>query len=46
MEPKSLKSICEKVIFSNINTKKIKKLPKEGLRERTLLTVVKSIKKK
>ena len=22
MEPKSLKNICEKVIFSNINTKK------------------------
>ena len=24
MEPKSLKNICEKVIFSNINTKKKK----------------------
>ena len=39
MEPKSLKSICEKVIFSNINTKKIKDLPKEGLKERTLSKV-------
>ena len=46
MEPKSLKSICEKVIFSNINTKKIKDLPKEGLKERTLSTVVSEYKEK
>ena len=44
MELKSLKSICEKVIFSNINTKKIKDLPKEGLKERTLSTMVKKYK--
>ena len=47
MEPKSLKSICEKVIFLNINnTKKLKDLPKEGLKERTLLTVVREYQKK
>ena len=46
MERKSLKSICEKVIFSNINTKKIKDLPKKGLKERTLSTVVKKYKEK
>ena len=42
----SLKNICEKVIFSNINTKKIKDLPKKGLKERTLLTTVKKYKEK
>ena len=46
MEPKSLKSICEKVIFSNINTNKGKDLPKEGLKERTLSTVVSEYKEK
>ena len=46
MEPKSLKRICKKVIFSNINTKKIKDLPKEGLKDRTLLTVVSEYKEK
>ena len=35
MEPRSLKSICEKVIFLNINnTKKLKDLSIEGLKER------------
>ena len=47
MEPKSLKSISQKVIFLNINnTKKLKDLPMEGLKERTLSTVVREYKKK
>ena len=50
MEPKSLKSISQKVIFLNINkTKKLKKdLPIEDynrLKERTLSTVVREYKK-
>ena len=46
MEPKNLKSICEKVSFLNINnTKKLKDLPIEGLKERTLQQWLESIKK-
>ena len=46
MEPKSLKNICEKVIFCNINTPKNKDLLKKVLKERTLLTVAKKYKEK
>ena len=46
MEPKSLKSIYEKVFLNIDNTKKLKDLPMEGLKERTLSTVVLEYKEK
>ena len=46
MEPNSLKNICKKVIFENINLKKTKNLPQEGLPERTLWLATKELKEK
>ena len=46
MEPNSLKNICKKVIFENINLKKTKNLPKTGLPERTLWLATKELKEK
>ena len=44
MEPNSLKKMCKKVIFENINLKKTKNLPQTGLPERTLWLVTKELK--
>ena len=41
MESRSNKNISEKVIFSNINTKKNKDLPNKGLLEKTVKKITK-----
>ena len=46
MEPNSLVNLCKKVICDNINFEKTNNLPKEGLRERTLLLTVNELKEK
>ena len=46
MEPNSLANLCKKVISNNINLQKTNNLPKEGLRERTLLLTVNELKEK
>ena len=46
MEPNSLTNLCKKVICDNINFEKTNNLPKEGLRERTLLLTVNELKEK
>ena len=46
MEPNSLANLCKKVICDNINLQKTNNLPKEGLRERTLLLTVNELKEK
>ena len=42
----SLSQKCKKVICDNINFEKTNNLPKEGLRERTLLLTVNELKEK
>ena len=46
MEPNSLKNMCKKVIFENINLKKTQNLPQKGLPERTLWLATKELKEK
>ena len=46
MEPNSLTNLCKKVICDNINFEKTNNLPREGLRERTLLLTVNELKEK
>ena len=42
----SLKNMCKKVIFENINLQKTNNLPNEGLAERTILMTVNELKEK
>ena len=44
--PNSLKNLCKRVIFENINLKKPQNLPQKGLPERTLWLATKELKQK